>query len=361
MNQPINNELYPWGMAFAPAVVLTRGEIVESIHMAAIAVVDANGRLIASYGNPYYVTFMRSSSKPLQAIPLIEQGGVQAFHLTQQEIALLCASHEGTDLHVQVIKSIQEKTGVLESDLMCGTHPVSDRATAEAMLLRGEKPSPNRHNCSGKHTGFLSQAIMRNVPREGYLDVHHPVQQTVIQTFAEMCQIPVEDIQIGIDGCSAPVFGLPLFNAALGIARLCDPSALSPVRASACRTITNAMTEFPEMVAGYSTFDTQIMRVGQGKIITKRGAEGFQVIGLMPGAIAENSPALGISIKIADGDLKERARPLLSIEVLRQLGALDSVQLAALAAYDTRPISNYRNLIVGKIMPSPQFSLTLSN
>ena len=341
---------------FSPAVVATRGDLEESFHFAALAVVNIQGNLIASLGDPELITFMRSSSKPLQALPLLENDGMDAFNLTLQEVALICASHEGSDEHVRVVNQIQVKTGVVESDLMCGTHPISDRATAEAMRLRGEEPSPNRHNCSGKHSGFLAQAVLRQLPKENYLDPSHPVQQTVLKTFAEMVNMDPDVIHIGIDGCSAPVFGLPLYNAALGIARLCDPQELSALRASACHIITTAMTHFPQMVAGENIFDTRLMQVGQGKIIAKRGAEGYQIIGLLPGAFAVDSPALGIAIKVADGDLKERARPLITLEVLRQLGALSLAQLQELAAFDTRPITNYRKLMVGMLKPA--FRLT---
>jgi len=336
---------------YVPLVEATRGGIVESIHFGAIAVVDTHGKLYASCGDPKFVSFMRSSAKPLQAIPLLELGGAKQFNLTQQEIAITCASHDGTDMHVQVVKNLQNKTGIRESDLLCGTHPVIDKATAEAMLLRGEKPGPNRHNCSGKHTGFLAQAILRNLPIDDYINLSHPVQQTIIQTFAEMCRIAPEEICIGIDGCSVPVFALPLENAACGIARLCDPEDLSANRAEACKLITSSMTAYPEMIAGFKEFDTRLMQVAGGKIITKRGAEGYQIIGLLPGAIGPYSPALGVTIKISDGDPKERARPLASLEVLRQIGALTETQLLDFQDFYTHPICNWKKIEVGELRP----------
>lgn len=345
--------------SFVPLVEATRGGIVESIHFGAFAIVDIHGNLHASCGDPNLVTFMRSSSKPLQALPLIELGGREKFLLTDQEIALTCASHEGTDLHIRVLKNIQEKTGILEEDLLCGTHPLKDKATSEAMLLRGEKLSPNRHNCSGKHSGFLASAVLLNEPKQDYILLKHPIQQIVLQTFAEMCQISVDEILIGIDGCSVPVFALPLMKAALGIARLCDPIDLPRIRTEACRTITRAMTSFPEMVAGFDEFDTKLMRIGNGKIVTKRGAEGYQIIGLLPGAYGKDSPSLGIAIKISDGDPKERARPLVSLEILRQLGALSIDQLQLFPEFFTHAIRNWRKLDVGELRPC--FDLNFSS
>lgn len=344
--------------SFVSLVEATRGGIVESIHFGAFAIVDIHGNLHASCGDSDLVTFMRSSSKPLQALPLIEYGGITKFHLTDQEIALTCASHEGTDSHILVLKNIQEKTGIQESDLLCGTHPLKNKATSEAMLLRGEKLSPNRHNCSGKHTGFLASAILLNAPKEDYILLKHPVQQIVLQTFSEMCHIPVEEIRIGIDGCSVPVFALSLRKAAQGIARLCDPVDLPQTRADACRIVTRAMTSFPEMVAGNEEFDTKLMKIGNGKIITKRGAEGYQIIGLLPGACGKDSPALGIAIKISDGDPKERARPLVSLEILRQLGALGEEQLQLFPEFYTHAIRNWRKLEVGELRPCFNLNFT---
>src|SRR5512137_1397808 len=149
--------------SYRPVFQFTRGDIVESIHFGAIAVVEASGELAAWYGDPGLVTFTRSSAKPLQALPFLEAGGMAYFGLTLQEVALLCASHSGTDEHLAVVRSIQAKTGVQESDLMCGTHTVYDRRTAEAMRQRGEVPTPNRHNCSGKHTGMLAYSHMLGV------------------------------------------------------------------------------------------------------------------------------------------------------------------------------------------------------
>ena len=140
-------------------------------------------------------------------------------------------------------------------------------------------------------------------------------------------------------------------KAAQGMARLCDPVDLPQTRADACRIITRAMTGFPEMVAGIEEFDTKLMKIGKGKIVTKRGAEGYQIIGLLPGACGKDSPALGVAIKISDGDPKERARPLVSLEILRQLGAFGEEQLQQFPEFYTHAIRNWRKLEVGELRP----------
>lgn len=361
---------------YQPVLELTRGKIVESIHFGAIAVVDAMGTLVATYGDPSVVTFLRSSAKPFQALPFIEHQGQTAFGLTTPEIAILCASHSGTDQHVATVQGIQAKTGVKESELMCGVHPPSHIPTLEALRRRGEQPTPNRHNCSGKHTAMLSYIRLKSslgnpIPADlPYIDIQHPLQQEILKTFAEMCEVDTAEVSIGIDGCSVPNFAVPLQNAAYAFARLCDPSSLNPARAEACHVITNAMTSHPEMVGGPDSFDTYLMKVGDGKIVCKGGAEGYLALGLLPGAIKPGSPALGITIKISDGDLGAHsraqgdphghARPAVILEVLRQLGALSRDQLNALSEYGPGfVIHNWRKIEVGEARPC--FSLQSIN
>lgn len=338
--------------SYVPLVELTRGPIVECIHFGAFAIVDAAGRLVASAGDPGHVANLRSSSKPFQALPLIEQGGAEHFGLTDQEVALMCASHSGTDEQMSVLIPMQAKVGVEESNLQCGVHAPTHEPTAEAMRLRGEAPTTNRHNCSGKHTGMLAQCKLGGFPIETYLSVDHPIQQRIIRTFAEMCDLAPENVLIGIDGCTAPTFAVPLRSAALAYARLADPSTLPEPRAGALRRIFRAMAANGDMVAGPERFDTALMAVSSGKIVSKGGAEGYQGIGLLPGALGPGSPALGITYKISDGDPSGRARPLVGASILRQLGALDDSQIEALKAFDARPITNWRKIEVGEIRPA---------
>ena len=346
---------------YQPVFELTRGNIVESMHFGAAAVVDSLGHLLAWYGDPKLVTFMRSSAKPLQALPFIELGGDQTFHLPSKEIAILCASHEGTDEHVEVIKGIQAKVGVSESDLLCGTHLLSHLPTVEAMRGRGEMLSPNRNNCSGKHTGMLAHARMRGLPISDYINPEHPIQKTILESVAGMCGIETERVEIGTDGCSAPNFAIPLSNAALGFARLCDPRTLSQERAAACRRITSAMMANPVMVAGAGRFDTRLMEVCARRIISKGGAEGYQALGIMPGALGAESPGIGIVFKVSDGDLpvrnadglfRNRVRPAMALEILKQLGYASESELEALAEFGpVRPVTNARKITVGEAHP----------
>ncbi len=341
-------------------VELTRGRIVESVHFGAAAIVDSSGRLLAWTGNPRVVTFLRSSAKPFQALPFIERGGDQTFHLTSKEVAILCGSHDGTDEHVEVIKGIQAKVGVQESDLLCGVHPPYHLPTQEAMRVRGEIPTPNRHNCSGKHTGMLAHARMRGLPISDYVNPEHPVQKTILEILDEMCSIAADQTEAGTDGCSAPNFAIPLYNAALGFARLCAPRGLSAERAAACRRITAAMMANPVMVGGSDRFDTRLMEACSGRIISKGGAEGYQAVGIMAGALGADSPGIGIVIKISDGDVAShsgfdpnlRARSIVALEIMRQMEYITGKELEAMADFGPlRPVLNWRKLVVGETRP----------
>jgi L-asparaginase II len=348
-----------------PLFEVTRGRVTESVHYGSIAVVDSNGTLIASYGDPQMVAFLRSSAKPFQALPFVERGGVEYFGFTPRELSLSCASHEGSDMHVQAVRHLQEKIGIEEGNLQCGTHLPGDVAELKELIVHHLRPTTNHNNCSGKHTAMLAHAKMRGLPLENYLDPDHPVQRDILTTFAWMCKLPVEQVELGTDGCSAPNFAVPLFNAALGFARMCDPRGLPEERAQACRKITSAMSAYPEMASGYGEFDEQLMKAGNGKIITKRGAEGYQIVGLLPGTRGAESPGVGIAIKVLDGDASRmgmelestnRVRPAVTIEILRQLGILSPEQEQALAAFGPeKSITNHRGIVTG--MSHPVFKL----
>ena len=344
---------------FAPLLELTRGRVIESIHLGAIAVVDSQGALLHSYGDPHTVAFLRSSAKPFQALPFVERLGVEHFGFTPKELALACASHVTAQIHLDAVRGLQAKIGIRESDLQCGAHLPGDPAMLKFVIKNDITPTANFNNCSGKHTAMLAHAKMRGLPLDTYLSPDHPVQRDILACFAEMSGLSRERIALGADGCSAPNFAAPLFNAALAMARLCDPRDLGEARAAACRKITSAMTSHPEMISGPGEFDCELMKAGGGRLLTKRGAEGFQITGILPGVIGERG--LGIAFKVMDGDpsrmndkleFSARVRPAVTLEILRQLGALDAAQLNELSAFGpSLPIKNHRGLVTGESYP----------
>ena len=346
-------------MNHVPLLELTRGGVVESTHFGSIAVVDSQGRMLHSLGDPNTVAFLRSSAKPFQVLPLVERGGVEHFGFTQKELALSCASHETAQIHLEAVEALQKKIGIQESDLQCGPHLPSDADMLKRTIREGLRPTANFNNCSGKHTAMLAYAKMRGLPLDSYLSLDHPLQRDILACFADMCRLSPEAIRLGVDGCSAPNFAVPLHNSALAMARLCDPRDLNEARATACRKITSAMTSHSEMISNFGEFDCELMKVGKGSIVTKRGAEGFQIVGILPGVISDFG--IGITFKVTDGDpgrmdndmvSRARVRPAVTLEILRQLGALDERQLKALSAFGPRKtLKNHAGLITGESYP----------
>lgn len=338
--------------AYQPVYALSRGGHQESLHHGVIAAVSASGELLAAYGDPQLSTFLRSSAKPFQAMPLVLAGGMEHYGFSARELALICASHSGTDEHAEVVAAMQKKAGLREDELLCGVHPPMHKATAETLRREGAALTPNRHNCSGKHSGMLAYAKLRNWPRDNYIDPQHPMQQEIFVLFAEIASLSVDKLAIGIDGCSAPNWAAPLYHTALAYARLMDPGGLPSAQQEACEQVRETMLANPEMVGGPERFDTLLMQVAGGQILSKGGAEGFQAIGLRAGVLGKGSPAIGIAIKIADGDARGSVCHAVTLEVLRQLGALSAKQLEQLATFGPqRTITNWRGLEVGQGKP----------
>ncbi len=344
-----------------PLIETTRGNTVESIHYGSVAIAFYGSKDIVSIGDSKHPFFLRSSAKPFQALAFLERGGGNQFSFFPQEIAVLCASHSGTDSHVDVLSRLQKKIGITEDMLQCGVHSPFHEKTALRMLKNDEPLHPNRHTCSGKHTGMLAFAKMIGAPFETYLKNTHPVQKHILDTFSEICEMPVNSINLGVDGCSAPVFAVPLTNAAAAFAKLCQPDNLKLERANACRTITTAMAANPDMVAGPGRFDTAVMKTAKGKIITKIGSEGYQGIGVMPGACNFFKGSIGITSKISDGDLALRAGSIISLAILERLRVFSDKELGRLKEYYTRPIKNWRGTDIGEIRPTAEFFQALDN
>ena len=340
------------GVDHIALVEVTRGETVESVHYGAFSVADSEGNLIAHAGNAEFITYPRSSLKPFQALPLIEQGGAEYFGFFGEEIAIMCGSHAGTALHQAVLEGMHQRIGTTGDDLACGVHWPYDIEAREAMKLAGQLPTVFNHNCSGKHTGMLAYAKLRGFPTEDYLDPQHPVQVSIRETVADMVDMQPEAMPVGIDGCSAPVYAISMVRMAKAVAKLADPKGFAAARQGACRLVTAAMITHPVMVAGAGQFDTDLMIAAGAKLFSKGGAEGYQIIGVMPDAIGKGSPGIGIAIKIADGDFRGRARAAISLTLLEALGVLDEQELGRLEAYGNVPVKNWRELVVGEVRPA---------
>ncbi len=337
-----------------PLVEVRRGAITESRHRGHVVAVEPDANIVSYAGAPENVTFLRSSAKPFQALPLLVSGAADRFGFTDQEIALACASHSGEPIHTELAASMLNKIGLGPEALKCGVHEPFSPEVARELRASGEQPNVLQNNCSGKHVGMLALAQYLGAATENYDSPENPVQRAIADVISEFCGIKVEDLAIGIDGCGVPVFGITVKAMALAYSRLVSPLPEfdKPTR-DACQRIIRVMSAYPELIGGTSErLDTEIMRAAPGRVISKVGAEGVYTAGIAP---CEEWPrGLGLALKIEDGD-DHRARPTVVIEALRQLGVLRDESLEAVARYAFFPVRNQRGEVVGEIRAS--FSL----
>lgn len=331
-----------------PLVEVRRGGLTESRHRGHIVAVEPDGRVVAQLGARETVTYLRSSAKPHQAIPLLASGAADRFKFNEREIALACASHSGEAVHTEVAAAMLKKIGLGPEALRCGIHePFSPEVTRE-LREKGEPPNVLQNNCSGKHAGMLALALHLGAPIETYDEAGNPVQQAIGKVVAQFSDVPIEDIAVGTDGCGVPVFGITVKAMALMYARLVSPPAeFDENTRNACARIVSAMSTYPELIGGTKDrLDTEIMRAGKGRLVSKVGAEGVYTCGILP--CADWPRGLGLALKIEDGD-DHRARPTVVIESLRQLGILADESLEAVSRYAFFPVHNRRGDVVGEV------------
>lgn len=336
--------------AAEPLVKVTRGGITESRHRGHIVATDPNGNVVAQLGALETVTYLRSSAKPHQAIPLVASGAADRFGFTEKEIALACASHSGEPIHTELAASMLTKIGLGPDALKCGVHEPFSLEETRRLRENGEPPNVLQNNCSGKHAGMLALAVHLGAPTDTYDEPNNPVQLAIGKTISQFSGVAIEDIAVGTDGCGVPVFGITVKAMALMYARLVStPADLDEATRNACKRIVAAMTSHPELIGGSSDrLDTEIMRAAPGRLVSKVGAEGVYTVGVLP---SDDWPrGLGLALKIEDGD-DHRARPTVVIESLRQLGILADESLEAMARYAFFPIRNRRGDVVGEVTP----------
>lgn len=337
-------------MSAEQLVEVRRGSITESWHRGHVIAVDPDGNVVAYLGAPETtVTFLRSSAKPFQALPLLTSGAADRFAFTDQEVAMACASHNGEPIHTELVTSMLEKIGLGPEALRCGVHEPYSAEAARELRERGEAPNVLHNNCSGKHAGMLALALHLGAPIETYNRAEHPVQLAVGKAVAQFTGMPIEDMAVAVDGCAVPVFGMTIKTMARAYARLISPPPdFDPVTRRACERIVHVMSSYPELIGGTSDrLDTEIMRAAPGRLISKVGAEGVYTAGIKP---CEEFPrGLGVALKIEDGD-DRRARPTVVVESLRQLGVLKDESLEAVARYAFFPVLNRPGDVVGEIV-----------
>ena len=333
-------------MNYIPLIETTRGHHPECWQLGRLAVVNARGQLVAQAGDPHLLTFTRSTLKALQALPLMTSGAAQALGFDARDLAMVCASHNGEDMHVQQVQSMLDKAGLSYQRLACGCHLPLRYVYTSALPPANLHYDERHNNCSGKHAGFLSACVHQGWRTEDYIAPDHPLQQGIRQAVAQACHMDEYAMPMGLDGCSAPNYAMPLSKLALGYARLASGERDAQF-GEAFGLLASAMTQHPELVSGTDRNDADFMRIGQGDWVTKVGADGVQVV-------ASKSRGEALAIKIIDGN-----KPALfaaTVAALDQLGWSRPAQRQAPAPWAATDLINARGWVVGH--RRPVFTLT---
>ena len=320
-----------------------RGEAIEAIHHGSVAVINIKGQLTHYFGDPEFATITRSCIKPFQLMPLLTSGAADRFGFSPEQLAVMCGSHIGSDHHRAVVISNLKAADHDVEDLQCGCHWPLGMMMSNDYPLHEEDKDTARHNCSGKHSGFLALARFLGDDKANYLSPESRTQMMVMKAVSDFCEYPLEKMPIGIDGCSAPNFPLALRNLALGFMKLANALSDDLILRPAMNRIREAMWSFPEMVSGKGRFDLALMRSFPNNVVCKIGAEAVEGIGF-------SDPSLGIAVKIHDGN--DRALGTVCISALKQLGIIGNIDdFPLLKPYENPEVRNVRDFVTGHIVP----------
>lgn len=308
-----------------------RGGAVESIHRGDVVAVDQSGRIVLQFGDPHKRTFWRSSAKPFQIIPFIEAGGLERFDIQPFELALMCASHNGEVKHVQAVEGLLAKMGQTSQALDCGTSRPMYEASYQHLLKENAPFTADHNPCSGKHSGMIGLGLLKNYDLKDYIDVNHPIQKEMLNVVSAYTQMPKEAIDIAIDGCGVPVFGLPLYQMATAYAKLTTDDPL-------LQKISHAMMDHAYYVAGTGRLDTVLMEETKGKIVAKLGAESVYCIGVM-------DKGIGFAMKTEDGAYRALDRFVPDV-LLKQAWITQDEHTRIMARIETK-VYNHRKQVVG--------------
>jgi len=315
-----------------------RGGVLESFHRGVICVVNKHNKIVFSLGDVEQICYPRSALKLFQIIPLLESGAVEHFGFTMEEIAIMCGSHNGEPEHLRVVHSILKKIGLDKSSLHCGPQYPTLNEDKNEMIKHDHKPEDIHNNCSGKHAGFLALCVFLDLDVENYFDANHPIQRIIKTVTAEMHEYPEDKIVTAIDGCSAPIFSLPVYNQAVAYKNLIYAEQFGHVRKKACETIISAVTDYPYMVAGTQRYCTEMMEICGNRIFGKTGADGVYSLGF----IREN---LGCTIKIDDGLMGPQYA--VAQELIEKSGMFSEKDLQPLRHYAYQHVFNWNKWETG--------------
>ena len=326
---------------FSPLATVTRDGVVESTHLGDLVLCDISGRIIASLGDPGRVAYYRSSGKPLQALGVVQSGAAERFKFTDTELAVCCASHSGSRMHVRTVQGILDKLGLDYEALSCGIHTPGDSEEQAWLIREGQGPTPLHNNCSGKHAGMLATALALGARVDGYLLPEHPVQKLINRNLELATGLPQEQFHFGADGCGAPTVAIPLQAIATSFARLANPQDMPEDFRVAAERVAAAMAMAPDLVSAPGAFNSELLSAGEGRIVAKAGAEGLFALG------AKDPRHIGLAMKIADGS--SRAQPPVMLRVLDHFGLLSPGGQQRLERFYRPEVRNCHGQVVGAV------------
>jgi L-asparaginase II len=329
-----------------------RGDVLESFHRGVVCVVNEQNEVVFSCGDVHQICYPRSAMKLLQVLPLIVEGGMEKFGFTLEEIAVMCGSHNAEHAHVAAVNSILAKIGLDKDVLNCGAQYPSSKKYANALIKADLKPHHIHNNCSGKHAGMLAMCVLKGWPVNDYINPEHPLQQAILDMCSLMYEYPREQMHIALDGCSAPIYSVPVVNQAIGYKNLCGNKNFPEAVNEACKIVVEAVSKYPFMVAGTKRYCTDLMQITAPKIIGKTGAEGIFCLSF-------TEKKLGVCIKIDDGKMLPQYNVAQALVEASMLFSGDD--LASLKPYLTNDITNFNKLVTGNITTSSELNNKLNN
>ena len=324
-----------------------RGGIVESAHRGAVAVMDADGTVHTQLGDIERPIFPRSAVKVLQALPLVESGAADRWQLSNEELALACASHGGEPHHASTAAAMLAKVGLDADALECGTHWPYNDASTKALAATGQEPSALHNNCSGKHAGFACLGCMlagdsdRRAFLSGYVKPEHPVMREVTAALQSTTGYDLAHAARGTDGCSIPTYAVPLRHLARAFARVGTGVGLSAGHKRAAQRLRAAVAAAPYMVAGSGRFDSRVMALLGDRVFCKVGAEGVYCAAL---------PALGLGVaaKMDDGNTARACEVVMAALICRLL-PMSAEEQQTLSELADLKLSNWNGIEVGRL------------
>lgn len=324
-------------------VEVFRAGVLESFHRGVVCIVDRDEKVVYSEGDIHQLCYPRSALKFFQQIPLLMSGAAEHFDFNTEEIAIMCGSHNGEDRHIQMVNSILKKIGLSPDHLLCGAQYPSDKRSANRLITSGEKPGAIHNNCSGKHAGFLAYSVFLGADIKTYLEPHHPTQTEIRRIAAQFHAMDEAAMHVALDGCSAPIYAIPVYNQALAYMRLVNPAFGDTKLREACDRVVHAAREFPFMIAGSGRYCTDLIQTCADELIGKTGAEGIY-------SLAFHKEIFGACIKIDDGKMLPQYN--VAQKLVERSGLFSKETLAPLHHYMEEPLRNFNNWETGSIKVS---------